>query len=577
MAFDGITLAAVCAELNEKLSGGRIAKIAQPEKDSLILTVRAAAGQYRLLLSADATLPLVYLCGENKKSPAVAPNFCMLLRKYLGSARITGISQPGLERILKIGFEHFDELGDLKEKTLIIEIMGKHSNIILLDEKDCIVDSIKHVSAMMSSKREVLPGRDWFVAGGNDKKDPLTEDEESFLIADSAAGKDLCGALISQYSGISPAMASELIRLSGAEERKSAAELDTEERKALWKVFSELMGRVKDRRFSPCIYYDKGEVKEFSAINTGMYAEAEPYESISALLEQFYAQKEALVRQRQRSAELRHVVTTALERNVKKLKLQEKQLKDAEDRETLRLYGELLTAYGHGIAPGTKEYKALNYYDNSELSIPLDPELSAMENASRYYDKYQKKKRTFEALSVQVEATREELAHLESVQLSLDLARTPEDLSAIRTELQDCGYIRKKSGTKKEKSRILPLHYMTEDGFSLYVGRNNYQNEEVTFRLANAGDWWFHAKKMAGSHVIVKGDGRELPDRVYEQAAALAAWYSRAAQQEKAEVDYVQRREVKKPAGGAPGYVIYHTNYSMAVKPSLEGLKLCEE
>ncbi len=574
MAFDGITVAAVAKELKEKLSGGRIAKIAQPEPDALLLTVKTQEGQYRLLLSADASLPLAYLCSYNKPGPQTAPGFCMLLRKHLSNARILDISQPGLERILHIRLEHYDEMGDLRTKTLIVEIMGKHSNIILTDEEARIVDAIKRVSSMVSSVREVLPGREYFVAGGGEKLDPLTAGEEDFL--KTGPNKDVASALLGTYTGISPAMAAEMVRLSGIEERMDRASLceDAGAKAALFSVFSEIMDRVRTGRFSPCIYYDeKGEVADFSAIATGMHENARSFDSMSALLEQYYAEKEAVVRIRQRSADLRRIVSTALERNVKKLTLQEKQLKDTESREKLRLFGELLQAYAYLIPAGAKEYEALNYYDNTTVRIPLDPEKSAQENSVRYFERYRKQKRTFEALNVQLEATRSELERLESIQVALDIARKEEDLKQIRQELADYGYIRKKSGAKREKIQSRPLHFVTEDGFHIYVGKNNYQNEEVSFKLANGGDWWFHAKKIPGSHVVVKTEGKELPDKVFEQAAALAAWYSGASGQDKAEVDYLRRRDLKKPAGSAPGFVVYYTNYSMAVRPGIVDLK----
>ncbi|MBR3524853.1 MAG: NFACT family protein [Lachnospiraceae bacterium] len=579
MAYDGITLAAVVKELNDTLGGARIAKIAQPEKDALLLTVKTAAGQRRLLLSADASLPLVYLCTENRTGPASAPAFCMLLRKHIGSARILGFSQPGLERVLRMELEHYDEMGDLCRKTLVVEIMGKHSNIILLDDKGIIVDSITRVNGMVSSVREVLPGRTYFIVGAGEKKDPLTESRETFLAGAEGRTKDLCGALMSTYSGLSPMAAAELVRLSGVEERMNAAELLEDKAAAdrLWNIFEKMMEKIRRGDFSPVIYYENGIPKEFAAVDTGFCGESKSFQSISALLEHYYTEKERLVRIRQRSADLRHIVNTNIERNAKKLRLQEKQLEDTKKREQLKLYGELLQAYAHQIPEGTAEYEALNYYDNSIVKIKLDPELSAMENAEDYFKRYQKEKRRFAALSGQTEAVERELSQLETIQLALDIARREEDLAQIRQELAEYGFLRRKSGEKKEKIRSRPLHYLTKDGFHIYVGRNNYQNDELTFRNAVGNDWWFHAKKVPGSHVLVKSEGRELPDKVFEQAAALAAFYSRAADQDKAEVDYLKRKDVKKPAGAAPGFVVYYTNYSMAVKPGIVDLEEVKE
>ncbi len=578
MAFDGITVAAVTKELNDKLTGGRVYKIAQPEEDALLLTVKTQNGQYRLLLSADASLPLVYLTDSNKPSPMTAPNFCMVLRKHLQNARILGFSQPGLERIIRMDVEHLNEMGDLCRKTLVVEIMGKHSNIILIDEKDTIVDSIKHISGMVSSVREVLPGRTYFVAQTVEKEDPLLASEEEFL--DGIAGKNMPAdrALMTCYMGISPQMASEIVRMAGvdAEMDIQSIKTDPEAVGRLWHAFSKVMQHIKLGEYSPVIYYENGIPKDFAAIDTGMFADRKGYDTISGLLQNYYAEKEMIVRIRQRSTDLRRIVQTATERNAKKLELQEKQLKDTEKREKMRLYGELLNAYSYQVPAGVKEYEALNYYDNTTVKIPMDETMSAAENAKKYFDKYGKQKRTYEALTGLVQETRAELDHLESIQVALDIARKEEDLIQIRQELVDCGFIRKKSGAKKEKITSRPLHYVTEDGFHIYVGKNNYQNEEVTFKIANGGDWWFHAKKLPGSHVVVRTEGKELPDHVYEQAAALAAYYSKAADQEKAEVDYLQRRDVKKPAGAAPGFVVYYTNYSMAVKPAIDGLKPAE-
>ncbi|MBR1470579.1 MAG: NFACT family protein [Lachnospiraceae bacterium] len=574
MAFDGITVAAVTKELNEKLSGGRVYKIAQPEADALLLTVKTAHGQYRLLLSADASLPLVYLTDSNKPSPMTAPNFCMVMRKHLQNARILGFSQPGLERIIRMEVEHLDEMGDLCRKTLVTEIMGKHSNIILTDSEEKIVDSIKRISGMVSSVREVLPGRPYFVPQTTEKADPLLVVQEEFLGGLQGRNMPVDKAIMTCYMGISPQMASEMLRLSGVDSRMDAKALlaEPEALQKVWHSFADIMKRVKCGEYSPCIYYENEIPLEFAAIDTQMYAQKKAYDSISALLQNYYAEKEAVVRIRQRSTDLRRIVQTAVERNAKKLELQEKQLKDTQKREKMRLYGELLNAYGYQIPAGVKEYEALNYHDNTTVKIPLDETLSASENAKKYFEKYGKQKRTCEALSRFVEETKAELAHLESIQVALDIARKEEDLLQIRQELTDCGFIRKKSGAKKEKVTSRPLHFVTEDGFHIYVGKNNYQNEEVTFQLANGGDWWFHARKLPGSHVVVRTEGRELPDRVFEQAAALAAYYSKAADQEKAEVDYVKRKEVKKPAGAAPGFVVYYTNYSMVVKPGIVGL-----
>ncbi|MBR3307058.1 MAG: NFACT family protein [Lachnospiraceae bacterium] len=570
MAYDGITTAAVVKELNDKLKDGRISKISQPEKDELNLTVKTGEGLMQLVLSASPALPLVYLGESRKPAPLTAPPFCMLLRKYIGSGRIISVEQPGLERIIRINLSHYDEMGDLKEKVLLIELMGKHSNIMLLDG-DTILDSIRHVSALMSSVREVFPGKTYFMAGST-KKDPLKASFEDFLKEGPAGYRDAAGLLMDSYMGLSPSACSEIVRLSDIDERTDVRE-DEAARSALYKSFSAFMDKIRKGDFSPCVYYDNGSIKEFSAIDSGMYAEKKSFADISGAVCAFYSGRDREVRIRQRSAELEHVVQTALERCVKKQKLQEKQLKDSEGRDKFRLYGELLRAYFYQIPEGAAEYEALDYNSGGTVKIPLDPQKSPMENAERYFEKYQKQKRTGEALTKQLALTEAEAEHLRSVKLALSLASGEADLKQIRDELTDCGYIKKKSGQKREKTVSKPWHYVTDEGFHLYAGRNNYQNEELSFKLAKGSDWWFHAKKAPGSHVIVKSEGRELTDRVFEQAAALAAWYSDLREQEKAEVDYVMKKELKKPPGSAPGFVIYHSNYSCVVKPGIEGLQ----
>lgn len=575
MAFDGVTIANVVSESKRELVGGRLYKIAQPEEDELLLTIKQPAGQRKLLLSASASLPLIYLTETNKPSPMTAPNFCMLLRKHLQNGRITDISQPGLERIVHIRVEHLDEMGDLRHKTLIIEIMGKHSNIIFCNDDNTIIDSIKRVSAAVSSLREVLPGKPYFVAGTQDKLDALTTDFDTFRQAVSAKAQPVFKALYGCFSGISPVLAQELCHEAGIDGDRPAAALDDADHQALFRAFSDMVNAVKNERFTPNIAYTSGRPAEFCALPLKMYGNTVSYETMSELLETYYAEKEALTRIRQKSADLRHIVQTALERNIKKYDLQLRQIRDTEKRDTYRIYGELLNTYGYGAQPGAKSLEALNYYTNENITIPLDPTLSATENAKKYFDKYNKLKRTYEALSQLTQEVKAEIDHLESVSNSLDIALREEDLAEIKEELTESGYIRRRSGSKKQKTASRPFHYISSDGFHMYVGKNNFQNDELTFKVATGNDWWFHAKKIPGSHVIVRlGSADELPDRTFEEAARLAAYYSKGRDQEKVEIDYIQKKHVKKPAGAKPGFVIYYTNYSMSIDSDISGIQV---
>ena len=607
MAFDGITTACLCKELSDRLTGARIYKIAQTDRDELVLTLKPSAerggGQCRLYLSADASLPLAYFTSKQRQAPLQAPAFCMLLRKHLQNGRILSVTQPGLERILRFTVEHLDEMGDLCRHTLVIELMGKHSNIIFLDDREQIVDSIKHISAMVSSVREVLPGRPYFVPDTRGKRDPLTESEERFdalLRTQQVAPARL---LMSTYTGISTQMAEELCQRAHLSNDRSASSMTPQDRESLWHEFHTLMQDVREGRFAPGIYYKKEETGrrgapvEYSAVSMRIYSdfperfEEVRFSSMSELLETFYAQKNEVTRIRQKSVDLRRIVQTILERDVHKYDLQRKQIRDTEKRDKYRLYGELLNAYAYSVPAGAKSCEVGNYYTGEKIRIPLDPTLTPTQNAKKYFDRYTKLKRTHEALTGLTAEVKAEIDHLESIRTSLDLATNEGDLAQIRQELEDSGLVRRhtgagkkrpgfdKSGSKKGRARTpvsRPLHYVSSDGYDIYVGKNNTQNDQLTFHFAEPNDIWMHANDMPGSHVILRSGGRsmeEIPDRAFEEAASLAAWYSAGREQGKVEIDYLLRRNVKKPGGSKPGFVVYYTNYSILAKADISGLR----
>lgn len=576
MAFDGITISALVSELREKLTGGRIYKIAQPEKDELLLTIKNQANQYRLIISSDASLPLLYLTNENKKSPMTAPNFCMLLRKHIQNGRIISILQPGLERVVDIRIEHLNEMGDLCQKILTIELMGKYSNIIFRDDEK-IIDSMKHVSQAVSSVREVLPGRSYFIPG-SDKADLLqfdkTEEQDVFLATMAKRSEPVIKMIYQYFTGVAPVVASDICFRAGVDQDKPASSLELHERQSIQEELLKLSNHINQKDFFSNVVYENDTPIEYGVFPFSCYPGflVKEYSSVSDLLFSFYQEKSAFTRIRQKSVDLRRIIQTAIERNAKKLDLQLSQLKDTEKREKYRIYGELLHTYGYEAKDGDKSITVVNYYDNKELTIPLNPEITVMENAKKYFDRYGKLKRTFEALSKLSQETKAELDYLESVMVALKLAKTEDDLNQIREELSESGYIRKKSSGKKIRLTSKPLHYVSSDGYHMYVGKNNIQNDELTFQMAEGGDWWFHAKGMPGSHVIVKCKGEELPDRTFEEAARLAAFYSKGSEQNKVEIDYIQKKHVKKPNGAKPGFVVYYTNYSMAIAPDIFGI-----
>ncbi|MGN0341513.1 MAG: NFACT family protein [Roseburia sp.] len=574
MAFDGIVVANLVAELNHTIQNGRISKIAQPEADELLLTIKTNEGARRLALSASASLPFVYLTEANKPSPMTAPLFCMVLRKHISNGRIISITQPGLERIIQFEIEHLDEMGDLCKKLLIIELMGKYSNIIFCDNSLNIIDSIKRVPSQISSVREVLPGRPYFIPDTQSKLDPLSIDERKFLDTVCVKPMSLSKALVSTFTGISTPSANEICHRASLDADASTASLPPDLRIHLFHVFDRTMEDIRNGQFSPCIIYRGDEPIDFSSILMTQYQDlnVQQEDSISAVLEQYYAQRNSYTRIRQKSADLRRHVVTLLERNQKKLALQEKQMKDTDKREKYKVYGELLNTYGYQTAEGASSVEVLNYYTNQPLTIPLDPTISPLANAQKYFARYNKLKRTAEALSTQLEGTRMEITHLDSVLNALDIAETEDDLAQIREELITYGYLRRKNTGKKKAVKSKPFHYRSSDGFDIYVGKNNFQNDELTFKFANGGDWWFHAKGMPGSHVIVRTEGKELPDATFEEAAKLAGYYSKGRENEKVEIDYLQRKNVKKPNSAVAGYVIYYTNYSMTITPDIKNI-----
>ena len=615
MAYDGIAVAAAVKEFNDRLLMGSITKVAQPEGDELLLTLKCNRQQIRLTISANASNPMVYIKDENALSPVTAPNFCMSLRKHIGGGRIKAIFQPsaafakpdtasavqevsayhGLERIIVFVIEHLDEMGDLSEKYLIAELMGKHSNIILTKSDLTIIDSIKHISHMTSSVREVLPGRRYFIPETLDKRDPVElyrlKDKEAFTaLISTAPVLPVYKKIYMSITGFSPSMAFELIFRAGIPEEVPDNELETEQLDKLYAAFAELMAEVEEGRFEPCIIYEGSRISELSGVRLkhleGGDITTECHESMSEVIRLFYAKKDKQNRINSKSEDIRHIIKTLTERAVKKLELLEKQYADTDKRDRYRVYGELLNTYGYSLKGGESSCECENYYDEGRLiKIPLDKNLSAQENAKKYFDKYQKLKRTREAVSTQLEECRRLLYHLDSISNSLKLSESEADLNELRREMSESGYIAKHvkaggySGNKKDRkaeAKSRPLHFVSSDGIDLYVGRNNFQNEELDFKIADNNDWWFHAKNIPGSHVIAKTGNIELPDKTCLEAAALAAYYSKAGNDsadsagniKKVEVDYVKKKELKRVPGAAPGFVIYHTNYSIMIEPS---------
>ncbi|MBP5224648.1 MAG: NFACT family protein, partial [Lachnospiraceae bacterium] len=434
-----------------------------------------------------------------------------------------------------------------------------------------------------SSVRTVLPGRDYFIPETQGKRDVFSETESTFR-ASLKAGDTLSEAVSAHYTGFSTQAVSEFLFENGFAPETFVSALDEAGTARFCSAFFRYLDDIRNGRFRPAAAYENGTPVSFNAMGLPSY-ETNPslyrvvsFDSPSALLSTYYRERNASTNMKQRSADLKRAASTLLERAVKKEALQKKQLKDAGKRDQYRLYGELLNAYSYSLPVGEKTVTVLNYYDNTELTIPVDPDLSIKDNAKRFFDRYAKQKRTADALTGQLQETEAEIAHLSSVVQAIDMAQDTETLSQIREEMEEAGYLKRPAGKGRAKAqtRSKPWHYRSSDGFDIYVGKNNLQNDELTFRTAGPRDLWFHAKHMPGSHVILKTDGAEVPDRAYEEAAALAAYYSSGRNSAKCDVDYVEKKEVKKPAGAKPGFVVYYTNYSMTVAPSKDRVTLVE-
>ncbi|MCR5748136.1 MAG: NFACT family protein [Lachnospiraceae bacterium] len=591
MALDGITVCAAAHELRHFLTNGYISKITEPEHDELMVTVKTQEyGIKRMLISIGASMPFICLTESNKIAPVTAPAFTMLLRKHLQGGRIIEVEQPSLERILRIVVEHRDEMGDLVKRNLITELMGKYSNIMLTDADDKIIDALKRVPPSMSSVRTVLPGEQYFIPGTQDKADPFTQTDRNFF-RNHVLGRPMTvvKALYGTYTGFSPAMASELCHRAGIDGDENSASLSEEDIEKLYEGFTILMKDLKEGSFAPEIVYDRvkntGSPKEFAAVHLSMYEgmESVRYDYISGAIEDFYSKKNEYNHMRQRSADLRKIVSNAIERTAKKYDLQMSQLKDTEKMDKYKVYAELINTYGYEVEDGAKYFDAVNFYDGKEIRVPLDPSISVHENANKYFARYDKLKRTRAAAAEQAEESKTQLTHLKSIEASFETAYTEDDLLLISEELRRTGYIKKSAArnkNEKSRSKSKPLHYISSDGFDIYIGKNNIQNDELTFKMGKGNDWWFHSKTFPGSHVLLmtgKGDPMSVPDSTFNEAGRLAAYYSTGKDQDKVDIDYTLLKNVKKPAKAVPGYVIYHTNYSMTISADITGIKKADK
>ena len=577
MALDGAFLACLRQELADTLTDARIDKIHQPGREELVIALRWKGGNEKLYLSASANSPRLHFTTQALENPAQPPMFCMLLRKRLTGGRLCAIRQEGWERALYLDFDCINELGDPVRLTLAVEIMGRHSNIILIGQDGIIIDSIKRVDPAMSSVRPILPGLRYEVpppAEGLDLSGCTPEE----VVAAIRGGKDgpLSKAIQYTVTGLSPLSCREIAyRATAGEDSPVSALTDRE-----WEKLTNCLTRTRDavltgeRRVPYLLIKPDGTPQEFSfqpIIQYGPSVAGQEMESFSALLDAFYARRAAAERMKVRSHDLLRVLLNATERVKRKLGNQRQELTAAADRDKMRLYGDLINASMHLIPAGAASAELINYYDENcaTITVPLDPALSAAANAQKYYKDYRKAQTAERILTQRIAEGEQELVYLDSVFDSLTRAASARELEELRRELEEQGYLRRQKGKQKPPPPMKALTFRSDDGFTILVGRNNLENDRLTLKTARGNDVWFHTKNIPGSHVIVVTEGQTPPDRTLEQAAILAATHSKAADSVQVPVDYTAAKYVKKPSGAKPGMVIYTDNRTAYVNPDM--------
>ena len=570
MPLDAICLQAVVEELRPQLLNLRIDKVQQPARDQVILLLR---GNKRLLLNAGANAPRIQLTETARDNPAEPPMFCMLLRKHLVGARVADITQPLLERLVRLELDITDDFGQPGKRALVLEAMGRRSNLILLDGEGRIIDCIRRVDADMSAQRQVLPGL-YYEPPASVGRLPVTEEsEEGFRQKLAAANpeRQLDAFLLDSYFGISPLMARELaFRTAGASDAR-LLELNETGRTNFWREIYQFSDAIKENKFTPIMLKKEGSPEEFACfpiLQYGGLLEPERFDSFSALLDSFYEQRERQERVRQRGADLIRTATTARDRLRRKLAMQEKDYAATQDRDRLRICGDLITSNLYRMERGQSKLVCENFYDENcaETTIQLDPLLTPQQNAAKYYKRYTKAKTAEKYLREQMEFARRDAEYLESVLEEISHAETEQDFIDIRNELRDAGFLRKQ-GKKEIKRAAKPRGFRTTSGFRVLVGRNNRQNDQLTCKEADHRDLWFHTQKIHGSHVILCTEGREVDDDTIVEVAKLAAYYSQSRESGNVPVDYTMVKNVKKPAGARPGMVIYKTCRTVNVTP----------
>ncbi len=578
MALDGAFLHELAHELSSVLLDSRVDKVYQPSREEIVLLMRWRGGSARLLMSAAADSPRIHFTKTNPENPKSPPMFCMLLRKHLGSGRLVEIRQLGMDRILHLVFESVNEMGDLVRLTLAVEIMGRHSNIILVGPDGRVIDAVKRIDLEMSSVRQILPGIGYVLPPPQTGKLSLLESRGDEILAriEELENTDLSKALMKVLQGVSPVLCREAASYAVRDLDVRSRELDPEQRRRLSEYLDYLSSVLREHTGTPVLLSEpSGRPREFSFVPINQYRGAlisREYPSYSELLDSFYGDRDLMERMKQRSHDLLRLLANTSDRIARRIEAQKEELGKCAQRDTLRQYGDLISANLYSLSKGMTEFSAQNFYDEAlpTVQIRLDPRLTPAQNAQKYYAEYRKADTAERMLTGLIRQGEAELEYLDTVFDALVRATREAELAALREELTAAGYLKRRGGQNRRPEKLAPLRYRSSDGFTILVGRNNLQNDRLTLKEAHNYDVWFHTQKIPGSHTVVVSEGRPVPDSTLEQAAIIAAYNSRARDSALVPVDYTIIKNVKKPPGARPGRVIYSDFKTAVVTPSRE-------
>ncbi len=578
MPLDAICLRAVLSELNGRIAGGRIEKVYQPDREEIVLQIRGGQGACRLLLSVSASAPRIHLIEQNRENPLAPPMFCMLLRKHIQGAKIVSLTQPALERMAVLELDTTDEMGIPVKRYLVAELMGKYSNLILKDDAGRIVDAIRRVDGDISGKRQILPGLFYRMPPEQtDKVDPFTVSETGLHAAFAQASGDMGTDrwLLSSFRGFSPLLCREIAFRALGETAKAVNDLTADDKERLFQTFTQFLSDVREGQGKPYLLSKTTDKSAFDFTSMpiaqyGAQMQVTELSDFSTLLRGFYEKKGQAERMHRKSSDMLRTVTAARDRLVRKLAAQKQELAKTQEREKYKRRGELISANFYQLEKGMRTATVIDYYDPEcpEVEISLDVRLTPQQNAQKYFKLYQKAKTAEHMLTQQMEQGGKELDYLESVLAALDEAENEADLAELREELMQTGILSHKQRGKKQKpARSVPYEYRTSDGFSVWAGKNNLQNDLLSMKTAFKSDWWFHTQKIHGSHVILVTDGKTPSDQAMTEAAMIAAYHSKGRTSSMVPVDYTEVRNLKKPSGAKLGFVIYHVYQTAFVTP----------